>query len=159
MDRKKETTPRNRKKKTVTAKRITDLRESYGLTQIELAEKLSEKTKISAGLIKRLETGDRALTPEKLKVYADFFQCYPEYITGESEYRDRAEELAAALPEEDRVNIEGRTAVWRAAEQWIRASLTGADLKELEEQGRLDLFGLFCEITEPIQEIIHQLKE
>jgi len=31
-------------------------------------------------------------------------------------------------------------------------------LKELEERGRLNLFELFCEITEPIQEIIHQLK-
>ena len=158
MDRKKETKPRNRKKKTVTAERITALRESYGLTQIELAEKLSEKITISVGLIKYLETGDRALTPEKLKVYADFFHCYPEYITGESEFRDRAEELAAALPEEDRVNIEGRTAVWRAAEGWIRASLPGADLKKLEEQGRLNLFELFCEITEPIQERIRQLK-
>lgn len=158
MDRKKETKPRNRKKKTKTAERITNLRKSSCLSQEELAEKLSEKTKISAGLIKRLETGDRALTPEKLKVYADFFHCYPEYITGESECRDRADELAKALPEEDRVNIEGRTAVWRAAEQWIRASLPGADLKELEEQGRLNLFELFCEITEPIQERIRQLK-
>ena len=152
MDRKKETKPRNRKKKTITAERITALR--GGLAQKELSDEIG----ISVSLIKRLETGDRALTQEKLKVYADFFHCYPEYITGESEFQDRADELAKALPEEDRVNIEGRTAVWRAAEQWIRASLPGADLRELEEQGRLDLFELFCEITEPIQERIRQLK-
>lgn len=73
--------PRKRRKSTIMAERITTLRKQKCLTQEELAREIG----ISSGLIKYMETGDRSITPASLKKYADYFQCSPEYITGEDD--------------------------------------------------------------------------
>lgn len=140
--------------------RLAKLRKDAGLTQKELAEKIREAggLAISTGLIKLIEIGERDLTPEKLRACAEIFRCRPGYITGETDYRDRAAELLEKLPEEDRVQMEGRAAVWRAAEQWIRASLPGEDLEELEAQGKINLFEIFCGVTECVQDAILKAK-
>lgn len=135
-------------------RRLRDLRKSEGLTKKELADKL----RVHEGLVKLIESGRRNLTPEKLKKCEEVFRCRPGYITGEIDYRDRAAELLEKLPEEDRVQMEGRAAVWRAAEQWIRASLPGEDLEELEAQGKINLFEIFCGVTECVQDAILKAK-
>lgn len=73
--------PKQRRKRTITAERITALRRRTGLTQDEFAEKIG----ISAGLIKYMETGDRSLTAANMEKYVDYFKCPPEYITGEDD--------------------------------------------------------------------------
>lgn len=150
----------------MTGGRLTNLRKSAGLTQTELSQKMAEQgIRISSSLIKYLETGDRALTKENLRNYAAFFGVNEKYITGEAKYRDRAEEVAEKMaegvkesPEEERVRMEGRTAVWKAAERWIRASFPDESLEELEAQGRINLFEIFCSVTEPVQEAIWKAK-
>lgn len=131
-------------------RRLRDLRKSEGLTKKELADKL----RVHEGLVKLIESGRRSITPEKLEKCVEIFHCRAEYLTGETDYRDKAAELAAALPAEDRLAIAGREAVWRATEQWVTSCFPGEDLKEMERDGRINLFELFCRVTEPIQESI-----
>lgn len=141
-------------------RRLADLRKGAGLTQKELAAKIWEAggPEISTGLVKLIEIGERDLTPEKLRACAGIFCVRPGYITGETPYRDRAEELLAELPEEDRVQMEGKAAVWKAAERWIRASFPDESLEDLEKQGRINLFEVFCRAIEPIEESIRFAK-
>ena len=150
----KESTDEERKEKAARLSkqgaRLRELRKSKGLTKKELADMLH----VSEGLIKTIESGRRSITPEKLEKCVEIFRCRAEYLTGETDYRDKAAELAAALPAEDRLAIAGREAVWRATEQWVMSCFPGEDLKEMERDGRIDLFELFCRVTEPIQESI-----
>ena len=141
-------------------RRLADLRKGAGLTQKELAAKIREAggPEISTGLVKLIEIGERDLTPEKLRACAGIFCVRPGYITGESPYKDRTEELLAKLPEDDRIWMEGRRAVLRAAERWIRASLPDESLEDLEAQDRLCLFEVFCDVTETIKRHIWRAK-
>lgn len=141
-------------------RRLADLRKGAGLTQKELAAKIREAggPEISTGLIKLIEIGERDLTPEKLQALADLFRVRPAYITGASPYQDRTAELAAGLSPEERIRGEGVTAVWRATEQWIRAAFPGESLEELEAQGKINLFEIFCGVTECVQDAILKAK-
>ena len=137
--------------------RLAKLRESYIVPETKKSMKqkdLAKELGVSVGLIKLIEIGERDLTPEKLKKCAEVFQVRPEYITGESSFRDRAAELADAMPEEDRVMAEGCMAVWRSAERWIQAAFPGESLQDLEEQGRINLFEVFCRAAEPVRDSI-----
>lgn len=154
--------PKKREKPVpIWSERVANLRHSTGLTQRDFAAEL----KISAGTVKRLEVGDLPLTNRLRDLYAGHFQCAPGYITGETKYRDRAEEVAEKMAEgvkesseEERVRMEGRTAVWKAAERWIRASFPDESLEELEAQGRINLFEIFCSVTDCVQEAIWKAK-
>lgn len=89
--------PKKRRKRTITAERITALRRRTGLTQDEFAEKIG----ISPGLIKYMETGDRSLTAANMEKYVDYFKCPPEYITGEDDCPYTGITRALALLSED----------------------------------------------------------
>lgn len=134
--------------------RLKNLRENSGLSQDGLAKKI----KVSTGLVKQIEIGLRNLTQEKLLACAETFGVWPEYITGEIDYKDRADELAAKLsidglveadltPEEERILRERWTDAWRAAERLIQAAFPGESLANLEKQGRINLFEIYDGIS------------
>ena len=148
-----EETERNERLKKQGA-RLKNLRENSGLSQDGLAKKI----KVSTGLVKQIEIGMRNLTREKLLACAKIFDVWPEYITGEIQYKDRADELAAKLsidglaeadltPEEARILRERWADAWRAAERLIQAAFPGESLADLEEQGRINLFEIYDGIS------------
>ena len=62
----------------IAGKRITELRESHGLTQALLAEKIN----INRSVLNRIELGTRAIRDTELLALARFFHVTTDYILG-----------------------------------------------------------------------------
>lgn len=58
--------------------RLKTLRESRGLSQLELSKELG----VSSGLIALYETGKRSPSKEKMEIIADYFNVSMDYLTG-----------------------------------------------------------------------------
>lgn len=80
-----------RGKKSVPSERLTRERIRKGLTQ----EQLSEATFMSTGLIQKCKQGERLPSTEYIQRMAAFFECAPEYLTGEWNCRTGDEEAQA----------------------------------------------------------------
>lgn len=73
----------------VVMNRLKQLRERTGLTQKQVAEAIH----FSTSTIKQYENGYRIPDDTNLKIIASFYGVYPKYILGETEYKNRSEEM------------------------------------------------------------------
>lgn len=137
--------PRKVKNKSLPAERLTTLRRSTGMTQEEFAE----KSGIGLSSIKRLESGDLKPTESLKRKYVEYFECDPAYITGESKYRDRREQLLAERSDPDK----RRSEFYVALNLWLEAELPGNEIDYI------DSFAVLCEVTEYIRDQIAEAKK
>ena len=69
-------------------KKIIELRESQGLTQSMLAEKIN----INRSVLNRIELESRPIRADELKLIADFFHVSTDYLLGRDESAPESEE-------------------------------------------------------------------
>lgn len=76
----------------IAGKRITELRESHGLTQTLLAEKIN----INRSVLNRIELGTRAIRDTELLALARFFHVTTDYLLGNESPTESAAHAGAA---------------------------------------------------------------
>jgi len=64
----------------VTGKRIKNLREERGLSQLEFSERIG----MSNSVLSRIESGKRPIEDNEINIFADFFEVSGDYILGRS---------------------------------------------------------------------------
>lgn len=86
--------------------RIKRLREKEGLTQLQLAEKLS----MNNSVLSRIEAGKRPIEDTELRMFADYFGVKADYLLGRSDELIAKEQKVPyyALTEKDEKDIAKR---------------------------------------------------
>ena len=70
-------------------RRLKELRHEAGLTQKQVADAIH----FSVSTIKQYESGNRIPDEDNLNVLASFYQVYPRYILGITDFKNRSEEM------------------------------------------------------------------
>lgn len=71
----------------ISGDRIKKLREAWGISQIELADRIG----INNSVLSRIESGKRPVEDTEINAFADFFEVSGDYILGRSDKKTSIE--------------------------------------------------------------------
>lgn len=111
----------------VVMNRLKALRHEKGLTQKQVAEAIH----FSVSTIKQYESGNRIPDEDNLNTLASFYKVYPKYILGETNFKNRSEEMLHRWTEDvDIKKLTAETHFIDSAEKlgfFIRSDLTSEE--------------------------------
>ena len=136
----------------IVKERLKQLRKDKGLTQKEVAQRIN----FSVSTIKQYENGYRIPDEANLKILSDFYKVYPQYILGETDYRNSWDKDWKEHPEKLQAIIDGLPickAVYTLAEKELHL-----DISDLYEVRKLDEYiKLYPDFLKEYEENPHAL--